>query len=321
MPFFCDRIVFLLSLLILSFPEIIEKNKIKKFVTLQVRIPLCRITHRKRVFFFTSASMTVEAALVLPLFLFAGVILMMPFRILDVERQMQAIVNSVGEDISQAAYLMTGDGDTERMDSDQRSAAGIDVWGEGVISSLSAYGYAEAAVRLKAGELPVEGLSLSGSELLDDGETVNLVVKYQMKLPFSVFGLDKIDCANACYLRAWVGQSGSGGAGAEQGAEEDPIVYVGRDSTRYHVSASCHYLNNHLTAVSAGQIGNYRNSDGSRYTACARCGGQAAGTVYIMPSGEHYHSSPSCSAIQAYVSAVHKSEVEYLGPCSYCSGG
>ena len=62
----------------------------KIIVTLQVRLPK-NMTARsgKRVSFSASASMTVEAALVLPLFLFAGCILMQPFPILNTQRQVQ----------------------------------------------------------------------------------------------------------------------------------------------------------------------------------------------------------------------------------------
>lgn len=341
MPFFCDERR-------LIYPAIKRTKNNKKLYSLQARIPHQSKNHRnrkeitgKRAVPFASASMTVEAALVLPLFLFAGVILMVPFRILDVERQMQAIVDSVGEEISQAAYLMTGD-------VDERSGSAVPAWGgggsggvmevmEGDKSSgtsaekelrttgaaLAAYVYAEGAVRRKAAELPVERLSLAGSKILDDGETVNLIATYQMKLPFSVFSLSEVKRTNCCFLRAWVGGSGGTGDGTVLGGdtEDDPIVYVGRDSTRYHISASCHYLSNRLTAVAAEQAAHYRNKDGRAYTPCDRCGGQTSGTVYLMPSGRHYHSSPSCSAIQAYVTAVHLSEVEHLGPCSYCSGG
>ncbi len=309
MPFFCS----VNSLFESPFPFIYEQSVDRSSMfpgerpfdqkkTLQVRIPRKLQMGRKRVSFSAPASMTAEAALVLPMFLFAGVILMMPFRILDTERQMQAIVMSVGEDISQAAYL------TEEA---------LDGLGGAAVSA-----YAEAAVRVKASELPVQGVSLAESRLLADGETIDLVVKYDLKLPFSVFGLDSVKRTNRCYLRAWVGSDGNGkSAGAGSGDDEDPIVYVGRNSTRYHVSASCHYLSNRLTAVPFSQIDSYRNQDGSRYTACARCGGQVLGTVYIMPAGEHYHSSRNCSAILAYVRAVRKSTVEYLGACSYCSGG
>ncbi len=270
--------------------------------SLQVRIPSEMKQAGKRVFFSVSASLTVEAALVLPLFLFAGVLLMMPFRILDTERQMQAIVMSVGEDISQTAYLSPEEG--------------------GWAGSAAAFAYAEAAVRKKAGGLPIQGLTLAGSSLLEDGETVDLVVNYQMKLPFSVIGMAGIKRVNRCWLRAWVGSDG-GLSGERPGAgeEKDPVVYVGKDSTRYHNSSFCHYLYNRLSAVPAGSVGDYRNDGGRRYTPCARCGHTAGGMVYILPYGEHYHGSRGCTAITAYVRAVRRSEVEHLGACSYCSGG
>ena len=76
----------------------------KIIVTLQVRLPE-NMTARsgKRVSFSASASMTVEAALVLPLFLFAGCILMQPFPILNTQRQVQEILEVTAEDISQNA--------------------------------------------------------------------------------------------------------------------------------------------------------------------------------------------------------------------------
>lgn len=287
MPFFC-----------------MKKNKNKKNVTLQVRIPLTGVfRNRKRVSFSASASMTAEAALILPLFLFAGVLLLMPIRILDVERQVQAHVEAIGEDISQSAYFTM-----ENMT------------GKEVLTAVTAYGYAEAAVRTKLKAFPVTRISLASSELLKDGETVNLVVDYEMKLPFSVFGLKNVKRRSCCYRRAWIGKPGTGRNGEVWENGEQEMVYVGRNSTRYHESSTCHYLYNDLKSVPLNQIQDQRNQGGGRYTPCSRCGSQAGTVVYIMPSGKHYHSSSSCSAIQAYVSEVPKAQVEHLGPCSYCAG-
>lgn len=288
--------------IIRQFQRMKKPNKKQKVVTLQVRIPGNKfLRNRKRVSFSTSASMTVEAALVLPLFLFAGIILLIPFQILDVERKIQAHIEAVGEDISQTAYF---------------SLETIE--GKEALTVAAAYGYAEAAVRLKLKELPVEKISLSASNLLEDGETVDLVVDYEFRLPFSVFGLKNVKRTNRCYRRAWIGKDGSGNKEGEE--QEETFVYIGKNSTRYHENRTCHYLNNDLKAVSLAQIENYRNQGGKRYTSCSRCGVQAGAIVYIMPSGGHYHSSGSCTAIQAYVSVVSKSQVEHLGPCSYCSG-
>lgn len=287
----------------LIFRQFRLQEQIKKYKSLQVRIPLvnCFLYGRKRVSF--SAFMTVEAAFALPLFLFAGVILMMPLRILDVERQVQASVEMVGEDISRMIYMASGETpDTE-------------VWTE-----AAALGYAEAAVRLKLGDLPVEKVSLLGSELLRDGKTLDLVVDYGMRMPFPVFGMDMVKRRARCYRRGWIGQD-EGNAEADNLGEM--IVYVGRDSTRYHVSKRCHYLSNDLQTVKAEQIGSYRNSSGERYKPCSTCGDfrKTGDNVYIMNSGERYHTTAGCPSIRSYATAVLKSDVEHLGGCSYCSKG
>lgn len=282
MPFFCEKY-----------------KTIKRSVTLQVRILKSKkFIGRKRVSLYTSASLTLEAALILPLFLFVGVILMMPLRVMDVHRQVQAVGEHVSEEIGQAAYL-------------SRYTEEESFW-----NTAAAWAYAEAAVRNRLKDLPVSQVSLLRSSFLEDGETVDLVVDYEMDMPFSVLGIESVGLTNRSFRRAWVGEDGK--TGADQEDEKDVVVYVGKKSTRYHVSRTCHYLHNDLTAVAAGEVQYRRNDSGSCYSPCARCGRDGTATVYIMPSGRHYHSSPSCSAIVAYVKAVWKSEVEYLGPCSYC---
>ena len=149
------------------------------------------------------------------------------------------------------------------------------------------------------------------------------MMDYRLKLPFSVFGLDSIPMESVSLRRAWVGAEGGrleGGSSAGR-EEEEEVVYLGKNPTRYHVSPLCHYLYNDLQAVSAEQIEGLRNQQGQRYKPCKRCGNASARTYYIMPSGSSYHTSESCSAIGAYVRAVKRSEAEYLGACSYCGGG
>ena len=310
MPFFCGKgkeTEFSFEMINQIIRQFINVNKTKKqkVVTLQVRIPRNKnIRSRKRASFSASASMTVEAAFVLPLFLFAGIVLLMPFQILDMERQIQAHIETVGEDISQSAYFSLGE-----------------IPGKEVLTVAAAYGYAEAAVRIKLRDLPVKNISLHSSSLLEDGETVDLVVNYEFRLPFSVFGLKNVKRISRCYRRAWIGKDGSKKDGQGNVEKEEDLVYIGKNSTRYHESRTCHYLYNDLKTVPLSRIDGYRNEVGKKYTPCSRCGALAGGNVYITPSGNHYHSSGFCTAIQAYVSSVSKSQVEHLGPCSYCSGG
>lgn len=277
----------------------------KIIVTLQVRLPENTAAKSgKRVSFSASASMTVEAALVLPLFLFAGCILMQPFQILNTQRQVQEILEVVAEDISQnAGVAFYGGQISEQM------------------TEAAAWAYAEASVRKKTADLPMQNLSLGQSQLLKDGKTIDLVAHYQIMMPFPVLGLGAVERTNRSFRYAWTGCDGAvDGAGDGQETDEE-MVYVGRDSTRYHLSRSCHYLSTELKGISYANLEAYRNKDGTRYKSCDRCGASHGATVYITPYGERYHGDPECSALAAYVREVPKSQVEYLGACSYCGGG
>ncbi len=287
MPFFC------------SFLKKIKKRS----VTLQVRILKIKdLKHRKKAFLSASASLTLEAALALPLFLYAAAAFITLFHVMDVYRQVQAAAESVSEHIGQTAYLSKYTEDESPLD------------------TASAYVYAELSMRAKLEKLPIRKFSLLRSELLKDGETVDLIVDYEISMPFSILGLGSMKQTNRSFRRAWVGQEGRSGE-EKEGEKDNIVVYVGKNSTRYHISRTCHYLYNDLKAVPIKDMEAWRSRDGRRYSPCARCRNRHAGMVYIMPSGEHYHTTTSCTAINAYVRPVLKSQVEHLGRCSYCSGG
>ena len=87
-------------------------KKNKKIVTLQVQIPVSKGRPSvKRVLSsaFSSnrqGSLTIEAAMALPLFVFFMIIMMMPMVIMNINRQVQTALEEAGEDLSQYAYLL-----------------------------------------------------------------------------------------------------------------------------------------------------------------------------------------------------------------------
>ena len=298
----------------------------KKIVTLQVRIlnkenKYIRCGgHGKKAFLPAPASMTLEAALALSLFLFAAVSLILPMKIMTTERRIQAGLEAVGEDFSRYGYIEDA---LER--GKLVSVPGADDFAKGFCKNLSA-GVAEGYAQISAmGHMDtgnVISANMLRSSIREDGETFDLILDYKIRMPFPVLGLNSISCTARSCRRAWIGKEGkdeeAGGSGSGQA---DEIVYVGKDSSRYHRDRSCHYLSNSLTVVSYELAGERRNESGKKYHACAVCGKSAGAgdVVYIMPSGTSFHTSKNCTAIIAYVRAVHLSEVEYLGPCSYCS--
>lgn len=300
---------------------IYQKNK---SVTLQVRIARKHVKGgKKRAFSLISqdkkGSMTIEAALALPLFLFAMVMLMTLFSVMNRQRQVQAALESVCEDISKFAYAAY---EIERgeMKIKPPGEEFYSFFEEGRVERAAMEAYAQIKLRGKLKETEISGLSLRESSFMEDGEMIHIRAAYEIKLPFPLFRMSNIAMVSSSSRRAWIGRDGGWLKESGEEAEED-IVYVGKGGSRYHKSRTCHYIYNQLTGVSKSEIDRYRNTDGGKYHPCARCGNTESQTVYIMPSGSSFHSTASCSAIASYVRAVKKSEAAHLGACSYCSGG
>lgn len=294
----------------------------KAKVTLQVHFPLIRKNiSAKRVLLFASfqskpGSLTIEAAMALPLFLFAVVILMTPMKLLNDGRKVQTALEITGEELSQYVSALK-----ELKRGEDLSAAGLDELPDGFLEEITEQSILLYA-RMKMGKYEVyrdtQSVSFLRSSVLKDKETIDLIMDYRIRLPFPVLGLKSVPMSARCFRRAWIGNTL---LYEEESGDTEEMVYVGRDSTRYHKKRTCHYLFNHIKAVNETELESIRNTGGGIYKPCSRCSSleREGSIVYIMPSGEKFHSSRECSAITAYVRLVPISEVIHLGACSYCS--
>lgn len=314
------------------------KSHLFKYVTLQVRIELKKYAqifssyHGKKAFLPASgyqhrrkgqraaASLTLEAALALCLFIFAVVCMILPMKIMNTDRKIQAALEAVGEDYSRYAYLKDM--------LEKGKAADIPGAGEFAKSFCShlaagaAEGYAQLMVMQHLDTDAVKHVRMLRSSILEDGENFDLIFDYEIQMPFPVLGIGRIERTARCRRRAWIGKPGKDyGYGGGEDNLEDEIVYVGKNSTRYHRNRSCHYLSNNMVPVAFDQVSDMRNDSGGKYYGCQVCGMnvETGSTVYIMPSGTSYHTTKNCTAINAYVRAIRLSEVVHLGGCSYCS--
>lgn len=267
------------------------------------------------------ASLSLEAAMCLSLFLFLGICLIMPMKMMDRQRQIQAVLESVGEELSQYAYVEYCFRSPGHDVSDGGSEVDTGRAEEGEAGSLLAAGYAAARVLGQIDRDWVEAVSFAETDIGGD-DMVRIVMKYRMRLPFSVLGVNSIPVEQVCCRRMWTGADGGryGNNSENNINKEEETVFIGKNSTRYHRLRTCHYLYNDLKAVSTEEVGNLRNQSGGRYAPCKNCGGGSGGVVYIMSYGKSYHRSRTCSSIIAYVQEVPLSQAEYLGECSYCGG-
>lgn len=295
----------------------VQQIRIEDKLFMQKGKRACTFTSRFACSF--AGAVSVEAALALSIFIFAMVCMMIPFRMMERQRQVQAALESVNERLCQYAYLeymlMNGE-EIPKEEGDWKEDLLL-----GLVNGAAGLGAQVMAKRMFSQE-GMEKLSFFSSDFLKDGETVDFHLDYTMRMPFSLLGLNALEFSSGSVRRAWIGRDGQlrdeeGEAGEE---EDDEVVYIGKNSTRYHRSRDCHYLSNKLQTIAFDSVSSARNQSGGKYYPCAVCGSKAVsgGSVYIMKSGSRYHSDASCSAITAYVQAVKLSEVEHMGGCSYC---
>lgn len=258
--------------------------------------------------------MTLEAALVLPLFLSGVLLTAFLLNMLCVHRQVGMALENACRTGAAYAYAVRNAGDA--------------LSGTESLQALSAAGI-QASVSAELADRPLVRSMLDGtvsclsSQILDDGQTIDVVGRYAVKFP--VFGITLPVCSfqQRARMHAWVGYCPEGGA--KGAASHDGMtVYVAETGTVYHTDPNCSYLHPTVRSVPGESILHLRSLDGSRYHACELCHApdtlSADARMYITDYGNRYHTDPHCSGLKRTVQTVLLSEVGSLHECSKCAG-
>lgn len=279
----------------------------------------------KRVLPFTSskkyrASMTVEAAFVLPLFIFLSIALLAPMKALDTERKIRTVMENCCGELSLSTYMENPEYVDVKNRERKTEKKNLETGYANVISGTIAW--LQLQGKLKAfGETVV----INSVQAPDENGDITLEVTYKERISFFSRVGNGLSTEILVKRRSWTGfdgkiRTGEGGGGSNENSEE--MVYVGKNMGRYHRDRNCHYISNAYQAVSVDEAKAMRDADGHRFTACTTCEEKIgkSGTVYVTAGGRHYHGGTDCSAMVSYVRKVPISEVFYLGACSYCCG-
>ncbi len=272
------------------------------------------------------ASLTVEAALSLTLFLLAVACFWGLFPAIQMGMEIQWALEQATEELAAAAY---GNGKlSERLPGVREN--GAETGAEEVLSAAAgrlSLAYARQRVVQLVGAERLEascvlggsgGLSFLGSSVEED-DLVDLRVSYQVRLPFPVGNLGVLSLSQRSCRRAWTGVLAEGSGTGDGG--EGRLVYVAEHGTVYHATLDCTYLRLSVTAVSYAGVGERRNQWGSRYTPCERCAKYTEETpvVWITGEGERYHTDRDCGGLTRTVETVPLADTS-LPPCSRCGG-
>ena len=264
-------------------------------------IPLCTL-RKKRV----KASFTVEAALVLPLFVMALAAVLYLF-------EMQLLQQKVKEGLHNAAQTLAVAAYAETMDSDEATGEAVRFG----IDSVSAYYMVAEAVDDDVLSSIVVGKKygiITTSDTSDD-DFITLYADYAVKIPLVPLAAGTFVLHDKAVARKWTGYDSS------SGDTEEEIVYITPTGEVYHKDRECTYLNPSISSVSFEEISNLRNAGGGKYYPCEICVSEGnLFSVYITDYGSAYHSSVTCSGLKRTVYCVPLSTVSDRRPCSKCGG-
>lgn len=289
-----------------------------------------------------TASMTVEASLVLPLLLFFFMNVLFAFDMMRLQSNMTAALHQTGQQITEYAFyyryglkeLLSGERrgeDTDgagQMEGKENAGVPEDVLQTGM-SFLAAETYVRGQVNAYLGTGYLNHTCLSGGEgsisylrsnILTEGDIVELTADYRVRPLIRVLGLQDFSMESHYYAHAWTGYE-IGSTGENVDGTEESYCFLTETGTVYHLSRGCTYLNPSIKGVQAAEVEQCRNNAGAKYYACESCKPVRKGTLYITEDGNRYHSTTGCSGLKRTVREVPLSQVKDCMPaCSKCGG-
>lgn len=245
---------------------------------------------------FTSlkASITIEAAMAVPIFFFAMLCLIYLLEIMAVQTSvrsgLQYAAKSVMSDSYPLAVIRPGDIEAYVVDE-----IGVERLERSIIAGGSS------------------GIDCSGSKMSVRTGIGNLEAVYTIKLPVPMFRVEGMKCKESLRIKAWVGYEKE-----FFGSEKEDTVYITDTGIVYHRDYHCTYLELSIQMVTREAVESLRNESGGKYHPCILCGGNG-NPVYITDTGNRYHGSLSCSGLKRTVYAVPLSEAAGKGACVRCA--
>ena len=242
-------------------------------------------------------SLTIEASLAIPVFLFAMFMVLSVVNLLRFHLNLQEAVHQETKKLAMTAYNeLSGLEGSVRTD---------------VIGRLDGKLMDKAPIK---GGAP--GIDFSGTKL-NDREIIEIDAAYESELPYDSLGLFDYRFTARCVMHTFTGYE-KGLYAVSTDDHEEEYVFVTETGTVYHRDRECSYLRLSIKETSKDSLKALRNSSGHKYYPCEKCGKGAGNTVYITTDGTCYHSSLHCSGLKRTVRCIPFSEAGGMGACSRC---
>lgn len=251
-------------------------------------------------------SMTVEAAIVLPVFLFFLLNLLWIIEIYSLHSTLLSALRETGRELSVYAYAydrIVNEEEDEGLEAFIEDVAFSYLYVKGRVESLAGKDYLDNSP-LTYGK---EGLLYVESSILQQDDIIDLVVTYQVSPLVNIAGFRSGRFYSRYYGRAWTGYEVRDEA---ENGENAVYVYIAENAKVYHISKECSHIRLSIAESGLWEIAELRNESGSRYLPCELCVEDGQGRLYITASGDRYHQVLSCSGLKRTVTQMLRSEAE-----------
>ncbi len=277
---------------------------------------------------YLDAGMTVEAAMVLPLFLFFFVNMGSAIEMIRLHGNLQLALWDTGNQMCVYGYVGKEAGVIDESVKEESERA----WWADIGDVALTYTYVKGQVVDYTGREYLEDSPLShgadglhfwesdvvgNGDLVVAGDVLDIVMTYEVSPAFEIPFVKPFRMCNRYYGRLWTGYDVGNG---KTDADLKNVVYVVENAEVYHARSDCTHLKLDIREVSLMEAFSERNENGGRYTACSKCSGVLyAQTVYIAREGDFYHKDRGCPGLKRtiYTMPQKQAETRYRS-CSRC---
>lgn len=286
------------------------------------------------------ASITVEASLVLPIFILAMYSFIFFLQVLSVQEEIQQSLLQTVRYCEKIGYVYDYvlnyelDGEGNQTDQDQNSKKNNKEDNENEESvidpkEIATYLITSGLMQAKFSEVVdqstinkscvvggMQGLNFLLSSYDIETNVADVAVQYKVHIPIGLAIIDDYYVVQKSKVRVFVGLRNSNPDDEEDGDEDS--VYITETGTVYHESRECTYLKLSITKIAHASLDNQRNSSGGKYYKCEICKPGKQEYCYITKQGNRYHNNANCSGLKRTIKVIKRLEIGDRRACTRC---
>lgn len=263
-------------------------------------------------------SITVEASLIIPVFIYTMAAFLYFFQLFLVQENIQKGITTTAQCASQYTYIQ------KNINPEKIDSIGNSVLDKTFLYLTLQKNINTSLINASCIQGGTFGISLIHSSISTEENIIDVIAVYRVHFPLLFFSIKDYTLVQRVRTKGFIGKSidktRKNGVITEDEISSDEIVYITETGNVYHLSKSCTYLNLSIHLCEKNQLDGIRNLYGAKYKKCERCcTAEEKNSYYITESGDRYHSDLNCSGLKRTIYEVLKSQVGTRNLCSRCA--